>query len=115
MKALEVRSKNTKYTAGVAKGVTSFIIMIKNTEDNAEISSSLGSLSKENIKYEYQLEKLETDDSIIIKVVEISDTSMLTEPHEIRDYNLDDESFLLEAKLKSYHRLKKELEENGMI
>jgi len=115
MKAIEVKTKNTKYTVGVEKGVTSFIIMIKNTEDNTEVSTSLGSLSKENIKYEYQIEKLEPDDSIMIKVVDIFDTSLLTEPHEIIDYNLDDESFLLQAKLKSYLGLKKELEENGMI
>jgi hypothetical protein len=115
MKAIEVKTKNTKYTVGVEKGVTSFIIMIKNTEDNTEVSTSLGSLSKENIKYEYQIEKLEPDDSIMIKVVDIFDTSLITEPHEIKDYNLDDESFLLQAKLKSYLGLKKELEENGMI
>jgi hypothetical protein len=51
----------------------------------------------------------------MIKVVDIFDTSLITEPHEIKDYNLDDESFLLQAKLKSYLGLKKELEENGMI
>jgi len=115
MKAIEVKTKNTKYTVGVEKGVTSFIIIIKNTEDNTEVSTSLGSLSKENIKYEYQIEKLEPDDSIMIKVVDIFDTSLITEPHEIKDYNLDDESFMLQAKLKSYLGLKKELEENGMI
>ncbi|WP_143961827.1 hypothetical protein [Litoribacter populi] len=115
MKVLEVEFNNKKYLVGEENGISSLIISLKNFENECEISASLGSLSNNNIKHEFINRLIDLDDCFSIKITNVFDKSMLSKPEKIKDYNIDQDDFITQAKLKSYLSLKKELEEKRLI
>ena len=97
--------------AVLEQGVTTVILHRIAFENRDEIELRFtGFDAREHVNYTWLTKKLSNNDTISIRVSDISSNS---EPI-IKQQN-DPEDVVLQGKLKAYHELKKELEEKGLI
>ncbi|WP_258098597.1 hypothetical protein [Marinoscillum pacificum] len=102
---------NETIKVGIPKGVTSINLTRVLLEDRDEIDIHTGGLDKEiNQHLRWLVMKLKLGDKLLIEVEEFEEADP---PHKM--VAQDSEDLVLQAKLKSYHSLKKELEEKGLI
>ena len=102
---------NETIKVGIPKGVTSINLTRVVLEERDEIDIHTGGLDKEiNQHLMWLVTQLKLGDRLLIEVEEFAEADP---PHKM--IAQDSEDLVLQAKLKSYHSLKKELEEKGLI
>lgn len=113
MIGFELNINGERISAGLEKGVVSIIVTKLSDEliDSIDLDfTGLNTSEKGNEEtIDWHKSKLKVGDELTIKVKDIITNSS---PIEIRKKNRDSEN---ERKLKSYHSLKKELENKGLI
>jgi antitoxin component YwqK of YwqJK toxin-antitoxin module len=114
MKALKIKYNNKKYILGVENGITTFSIVIKNKTNLQEAWAQFGSLQN-NIKFKYFEDFVKKGDMFSLEIMDDIHEEEISSPIEIINTEESTKELVLNSKLQSYYRLKKELEENGMI
>lgn len=110
MVGFELTINEKKISATLVKGIVSIILTKVTNETTDSIDLNFGGLDltkDENIQW-YD-NKLNVGDEILIKVKEID---VNTKPIEAKKKNIEEVN---KEKIKTYNRLKKELEEEGLL
>lgn len=113
MIGFELKINDKKVSAALENGIVSIILTKLSNEfiDSIDLDfTGLNTSEKGNKEaLDWYKSQLKVGDELTIKIKDILENSL---PKEIRKINRDLEN---ERKLKSYHTLKKELEEQGLI
>lgn len=113
MIGLELNINGEKISAALESGVVSIIVTKLSTQHSDSIDLDFTGLNLSELENDESIDwyksKLKIGDELTIKIKNVLKNS---QPMEIRKLKRDS---IIERKLMSYHALKKELEEQGLI